>query len=126
MVKVANTVVGMAGLFAALTGCGAAETVESVAPTSMTPQGSSNEVNVVDSFAYTLYTHCGIRFARFDRQTWATKPRSDGSGNPPPGWDNPSQAGTMYLLANGRAGFRTPGLPDLRFHRTRAEPPMCA
>ncbi len=43
---------------------------------------------------FTLLTHCGIQFARFAGAQWATEPLDDGSGNPPPDWDNPFQEGS--------------------------------
>jgi hypothetical protein len=45
---------------------------------------------------YRLYTHCGIQWARIDGTFWgATQPLSDGNGNPPSGWGNPIQDGTL-------------------------------
>ncbi|MBA2445542.1 MAG: hypothetical protein H0V49_09450 [Nocardioidaceae bacterium] len=82
--------------------------------------------NVVRSFRFDLQTHCGIRYAAFAGRTWATPLLSDGSNNPPRGWENPSQPGHIYLLANGTAIFTSPGSPDLRFHPTGAEREGCA
>jgi hypothetical protein len=58
------------------------------------------------SVPYDLYTHCGIDEALvgtvyFEAQT----PLDDGSGNPPDGWDSPSQRGTMTLTSATRAVF---------------------
>jgi hypothetical protein len=56
---------------------------------------------------YQLYTHCGIDEARIgNRYFEAVHPLSDGQGNPPPGWGNPSQQGTMTLLSPAKAVFR--------------------
>jgi hypothetical protein len=56
---------------------------------------------------YQLYTHCGIDEARIgSRYFEAVHPLSDGQGNPPPGWGNPYQQGTMTLLSPARAVFR--------------------
>jgi hypothetical protein len=56
---------------------------------------------------YTLYTHCGIDEARIgSRYFEAVHPVSDGAGNPPAGWGNPSQQGTMTLLSQSTALFR--------------------
>jgi hypothetical protein len=56
---------------------------------------------------YQLYTHCGIDEARIGRRYFeAAHPLSDGQGNPPPGWGNPSQQGTMTLLSPSTAVFR--------------------
>ncbi len=80
---------------------------------------------VVRSFRFDLQTHCGIRYAAFAGRTWATPLLSDGSNNPPRGWENPSQPGHIYLLANGTAIFTSPGNPDLRFHPIEAELEEC-
>lgn len=45
----------------------------------------------------TLYTHCGIDELQFEDQ-WYERVGGvldDGSGNPPAGWDNPEQEGTI-------------------------------
>jgi hypothetical protein len=56
---------------------------------------------------FMLYTHCGIDEARIGGRYYeAVHPLSDGNGNPPPGWDNPYQRGTMTLLPPDEALFR--------------------
>jgi hypothetical protein len=56
---------------------------------------------------YQLYTHCGVDEARIgNRYFEAVHPLSDGQGNPPPGWGNPYQQGTMTLLSPTTAVFR--------------------
>src|SRR5215469_2971058 len=56
---------------------------------------------------YTLYTHCGIDEARIgSRYFAAAHPLSDGADNPPAGWGNPFQKGTMTLLSPSTAVFR--------------------
>jgi hypothetical protein len=56
---------------------------------------------------YLLYTHCGIDEARIgNRYYQAVRPLSDGQGNPPAGWGNPYQRGTMTLLSSDEALFR--------------------
>jgi hypothetical protein len=55
---------------------------------------------------YDLYTHCGIDEARIGNGYFeANPPLSDGSGNPPAGWGNPYQAGTMTLVSATKAVF---------------------
>ncbi|MEV7416052.1 hypothetical protein [Streptomyces sp. NPDC089919] len=55
---------------------------------------------------YELYTHCGIDEARIASTYFeAETPLSDGSGNPPDGWDNPSQRGRMTLNSRTEAVF---------------------
>ena len=56
---------------------------------------------------YQLYTHCGIDEARIgSRYFEAVHPLSDGQGNPPPGWGNPFQQGTITMLSPAEAVFR--------------------
>jgi len=56
---------------------------------------------------YLLYTHCGIDEARIgNRYYQAVHPLSDGQDNPPAGWGNPYQRGTMTLLSPDEALFR--------------------
>jgi hypothetical protein len=64
-------------------------------------------VTVGSARPYQLYTHCGIDEARIGgRYFEAVHPLSDGQGNPPAGWGNPSQQGTMTLLSPTKAVFR--------------------
>jgi hypothetical protein len=56
---------------------------------------------------YQLYTHCGIDEARIGNRYYeAVHPLSDGQGNPPAGWGNPYQPGTMTLRPPAAAVFR--------------------
>ena len=56
---------------------------------------------------YQLYTHCGVDEARIGHRYFeAVHPLSDGAGNPPAGWGNPYQQGTMTLLSPATAVFR--------------------
>lgn len=69
------------------------------------------------SVSYTLYTHCGIRFAKIGGRWFeADRPLSDGSGDPPPGWGNPSQPGTITMLSASVAEFRDSLGHVVRFH----------
>lgn len=74
---------------------------------------------------YKLYTHCGIEWARIDGTFWrATRPLSDGSGNPPAGWGNPVQNGTLVFTGATKATFRSPA-GTVTFRRTsRRRPPF--
>ena len=57
-------------------------------------------------YAYTLYTHCGVRRAYLDGRRWIADPLlSDGNLNPPPGWANPFDTGTIVLVRDGLARY---------------------
>ena len=86
-------------LVAALAGCAAP-------PTARAPEASSAPATALVIDPYDLYTHCGIREAKIgDDYYVATPPLSDGSGNPPYGWGNPGQSGTMTVYDDGTARF---------------------
>jgi hypothetical protein len=53
-----------------------------------------------------LYTHCGVIYADFDGKAFYADPiLDDGSGNPPNGWGNPFDNGTMTLKDQSTAQF---------------------
>jgi hypothetical protein len=55
---------------------------------------------------YNLYTHCGIDYVQVGNRYYeAAPPLSDGSGNPPPGWGNPYQPGTLTVISPTQAVF---------------------
>ena len=64
-------------------------------------------------YPYEMYTHCGIRAAYFDGRRWIADPilqKSDtnplvGLPDPPAGWANPFDIGTMELVTDDRARF---------------------
>ncbi|MGP3983545.1 hypothetical protein [Streptomyces sp. KR80] len=69
---------------------------------------------------FDLYTHCGIDEARIGSTYFEAKtPLSDGSGNPPQGWDNPTQRGTMTLKSETEAVFTDDAGHEVKF---RARP----
>ncbi len=55
-------------------------------------------------YPHQLYTHCGVRYADFDGRKWLADPILGGA-NPPPGWGNPFDTGTMELVSKDRALF---------------------
>ena len=58
------------------------------------------------SAPYSLYTHCGIDEANIGGRWYrATEPLSDGSGNPPKGWDNPQQNGEVTIVSDTEVVF---------------------
>lgn len=67
------------------------------------------------TFAFALYTHCGIREARVAGHYYKTvPPLDDGSGNPPAGWDSPVQYGAMTKVSTEELIFT-----DATGHRVR-------
>jgi len=74
---------------------------------------------------YQLYTHCGIEWAKIDGTFWRAKhPLPDGSRNPPAGWGNPFQDGTLVFISPTRARFDSP-VGSVTFARTsRRQPPL--
>jgi hypothetical protein len=80
-------------------------------------------------YRFVLLTHCGIESAYFDGRHWVAEPRlSDGSGNPPPGWDNPLARGTMTLVRGDGAEFAADTGHQARFAPAQPsqEPTGCA
>ncbi|MFN8167582.1 MAG: hypothetical protein U0S36_02225 [Candidatus Nanopelagicales bacterium] len=71
------------------------------------PSSSPTVVQVLDD--YELYTHCGIREAKVGRDFYLADPEQGDGGNPPQGWGNPSQRGTMTVRSDGTARFSAPG-----------------
>jgi hypothetical protein len=114
----ARTAAALAALAAmVLTGCSnePAEEIVLKTPTaeSVPPPGSATAPGTVSkkpwvkkTFRYELYTHCGINGAQIGSVYYAARtPLSDGSGNPPDGWGNPGQEGTMTLVSEKEAVF---------------------
>src|SRR5437588_12010288 len=91
----------MAMLF--VVGCGAGTAHRTSAPYRIVPTPGARAIR------YQLYTHCGIEWARIKGTFWrAQHPVSDGSGNPPAGWGNPFQLGTLTFTNTKTARFTSP------------------
>jgi len=89
-------------LAAVLTGC--ESTPSPAAPPS--PTTAAARTTAPKPVPYDLYTHCGIDYAQVGNRYYvATPPLSDGSGNPPPGWGNPYQPGTMTVISPTQVVF---------------------
>ena len=74
---------------------------------------------------YQLYTHCGMEWARIHGVFWrATVPLSDGSGNPPSGWDNPYQGGRLIFTTSNSARFVSPAGTVVFKRTSRTRPPF--
>jgi hypothetical protein len=85
---------------------------------------------------FDLYTHCGINGIMIAGRWWqADPPLNDGQGNPPTGWGNPYQPGTLRVVDEESAVFSAAAapadaalLPSVTFHRTTSTdyPFMCS
>jgi hypothetical protein len=96
----------IAGTVAAvvLAACGSGPAAHVITPARPSP---ATPVAAGSPQPYQLYTHCGIDEARIgNRYFEAVHPLSDGQGNPPAGWGNPYQPGTMTLISPAEAVFR--------------------
>lgn len=84
---------------------GAQETAESTVPISSSFPISAPPT--ASATPYRLYTHCGIDEAKIGATFYeAHTPLHDGAHNPPPGWGNPYQDGTMTITSATEAVFR--------------------
>ena len=87
--RVALTIVGILVAAVTLSGCGQ----QGSAAVTPTPGETSTTT------AFDLYTHCGINGLKVNGRYFQHVGGSldDGSGNPPRGWDNPYQRGTLTV-----------------------------
>ncbi len=77
------------------------------APGNADVPGGSVSITPGQTAGYRLYTHCGVRSALINGETFYAIPDlSDGSGDPGAGWGNPFDDGQMTLHADGTADFR--------------------
>ena len=104
-------------LFVAGCGAGTAHRISTVRPSR--PDAPARAI------PYQLYTHCGIEWARIKGTFWrAQRALSDGNGNPPAGWGNPFQHGTL-TFTNAKTARFTSAAGTVIFDRTdRARPPF--
>ena len=94
----------LAGAAVVLAACGGGTAAQAAKPAAPSRAAAASAGS---ARPYMLYTHCGIDEARIDGRYYeAVHPLSDGQGNPPAGWGNPYQAGTMTLLPPDQAVFR--------------------
>lgn len=89
--RVVLATVGILAMATSLTAC--SQKTPIAAPTTPT---QSDQIQPV---AFDLYTHCGIidlqAYGRYFKHVGGSL--SDGSGNPPDGWGNPYQRGTLSV-----------------------------
>jgi hypothetical protein len=73
----------------------------------------SGQADVGVAYRFQLYTHCGLDSPTamdFDGSFWdpaGPAPASDGSGNPPAGYGNPYDQGTITLISPTRVQYRS-------------------
>ncbi|MEU3690570.1 hypothetical protein [Streptomyces narbonensis] len=128
-VRPERIVIALALVAGVLTGCvaeadGGTTTVRATPPGQAAPPApatpSEPAAPSVQVTPFELYTHCGIDEARIGSTYFeAVTPLSDGSGNPPEGWGNPTQRGTMTLKSTTEAVFTDDAGHEVKF---RARP----
>lgn len=103
LVLIATVVTG------ALAACGTSPASQQASPA----RAGATTAVATGARPYQLFTHCGIDEALIgNRYFEAVHPLSDGQGNPPAGWGNPYQDGTMTLVSSTEAVFQ-----DAKGHR---------
>jgi hypothetical protein len=78
-----------------------------VKPSRLPPPASSPAAgDTATTVPYDLLTHCGIREALIQEHYYVASPAlDDGNGNPPRGWSNPYDSGTMTINPDETADF---------------------
>jgi hypothetical protein len=95
----------------ALAGCGGESTDGG---TTATPPPAASPSAAAQPFQ--LYTRCGVTFAQFAGQTWyADPPLSDGQGNPPPGFGNPTDRGSIRQVSAHELQYVSSGGKTVKF-----------
>jgi hypothetical protein len=86
-----------------VTGCSMVGIRPQWMPTGIALEGEP-EIGV--AYSVDLYTHCGLRHVEFDGSDWAISGvLDDGSGNPPDGFNNPVDYGTVTLVTRDTATY---------------------
>jgi hypothetical protein len=79
--------------------------VQLIAPTANVLTG---EPKIGVPYSVSVYTHCGLRHVEFDASNWAISGvLSDPSFNPPAGFGNPTDNGTVTLITRNTARYRS-------------------
>ena len=74
--------------------------------------GPPSSVDVGETVAFSMYTHCGVESTQFNGRVWnAVEPlyASPERLGPPLGWGNPEQDGRLTLESSDRAVFTALG-----------------
>jgi len=88
-------------------------------PTSLPGANNDQSTPPRPDSAFSLLTHCGINGAMIDGRWWTASPQlNDGNGNPPAGWDNPSQIGTLHFTSDDTVTFDAGNSRTVTLHRT--------
>ena len=81
----------------------------------------SGRASVGATYRFQLYTHCGLDWPLamdFDGSFWdPIGVASDGYGNPPPGYGNPIDRGTITLISPTLARYRSSTGTVMQWHR---------
>jgi len=77
-------------------------------------------------YAVTIFTHCGLRAVEFDGDRWAIDGPLEGhlGGNPPDGFGNPQDHGTVTLVSPDEGIYLSEGGVERRIARGGALPPV--
>jgi hypothetical protein len=68
----------------------------------------SGEPDIGIAYNVTVYTHCGLRHVEFDDDTWAISGvLTGGHANPPPGFGNAFDHGTITLTSPDTAVYHS-------------------
>ncbi len=78
----------------------------SVAPPAR-PRILNGEPIIGVPYLVTVYTHCGLRHVEFDHSDWAISGDLGDGVNPPPGFGNPVDQGTVTLITHDTATYRS-------------------
>ncbi|MDT0567218.1 hypothetical protein RM704_07045 [Streptomyces sp. DSM 3412] len=80
-------------------------------------------------YPYDIYTHCGIKWVRFDGRWWVLDSVFTGAEQvkgEPHSQDSQRLAGYMTLIGPDTANFDAAGMPTMQFVPTKDEPGGCA
>jgi hypothetical protein len=73
-----------------------------------TPIRRATAIEIGVAYPHRLFVHCGVLGTRFGGRDWnASPPLQSSPGNPPAGWDENEELGTMTLNSPDRATFRS-------------------
>jgi hypothetical protein len=80
------------------------------------------------AYSYQLFTHCGLDTVpiRFDGSEWRILGDTGHDGNPPPGFMNPSDNGTIILVTWDRGIYHSSWGAERIIVRERSIPPHAA